>query len=106
MSNPILHADRACKDIPLDVFFPPSRQVRRVQQAQVICAGCPVRRQCAEWAAPLVEVQDLIDCVIAGVQVPIYHTSAKYQARRKAAVAELQDIAAGRDAVEAGTEAA
>ncbi|MEU1956790.1 WhiB family transcriptional regulator [Nocardia rhamnosiphila] len=106
MSDPILHADRACKDMPLDVFFPPSRQIRRVQQAQVICAGCPVRRRCAEWAAPLVEVQDLIDCVIAGVQVPIYHTSAKYQARRKAAVAELQDIAAGRDAVEAGTEAA
>ncbi|MEV0048482.1 WhiB family transcriptional regulator [Nocardia rhamnosiphila] len=100
MNDPIFCDDRACKNVPLDVFFPPPRRPRLVQQAQAICVGCPVRRQCAEWAAPLVEAQDLIDCVVAGVQVPIYHTTAVIKQRREAAVAELRGIAAGQEATD------
>jgi hypothetical protein len=35
--------------------------------------------------------------VVAGVLVPIYHTSASYTARRREAAEQLRVIAAGRD---------
>ena len=45
--------DRACKDAPLDVFFPighGSAQLGAITRAKEICAGCPVRSACLEWS--------------------------------------------------------
>lgn len=43
-----------CRDMDAEVFFPvaeagPVRE-GQVAQAKVICAGCPVRAQCLDWA--------------------------------------------------------
>ena len=94
----------ACVGAPDEVFFPDHtlpRAVRRraLERAQAFCAGCPLRRQCAEFAAPLVESRDLVDCVVAGVLVPIYHTNTSYTARRREAAEQLRAIAAGDDSV-------
>lgn len=40
----------ACKDTPTEVFFPPRGDPAGVAEAQKVCAGCPVRRECYEYA--------------------------------------------------------
>ncbi|WP_280406612.1 WhiB family transcriptional regulator [Nocardia carnea] len=92
----------ACADVADELFFPasdqpPAVQKRVVTRAQAICAGCPIRRQCAEFSAPLVESRLLADCVVAGVRVPADYSTTTYKAMRKAVAAQLRDIAAGRD---------
>lgn len=44
-------ADARCAQVDPEVFFP--KPGGRYQDAQRICAACPVRQQCAEYAAEL-----------------------------------------------------
>jgi WhiB family redox-sensing transcriptional regulator len=50
MNNP----DLPCREHPISVFFPKgkneSRPAGAYQKAQAICAGCPVRQACLEYA--------------------------------------------------------
>jgi WhiB family transcriptional regulator, redox-sensing transcriptional regulator len=51
---PVL-ASAACKGADPDLFFAPDAErvtdrQRRVAQAKAICAGCPVRAACLDWA--------------------------------------------------------
>ncbi|HEX2848975.1 MAG TPA: WhiB family transcriptional regulator [Acidimicrobiales bacterium] len=41
-------ADAACRDTETDIFFPASES--DAGPALAICAVCPVREQCLEWA--------------------------------------------------------
>ena len=41
-------ARAACRDSDVSVFFPSSEEEAAVPKA--ICAGCPVREECLEWA--------------------------------------------------------
>lgn len=102
MSHMIRRPGPACADVSDEVFFPdrdlpPAVQKQLVRQAQAICAGCPLRRQCAANAAPLIETRELNDCVVAGVRVPADYSNTTYKAMRTEAAAQLRDIAAGRD---------
>lgn len=38
----------ACRDLPLAMFFPERGQPGR--EAKAVCARCPVRRECREYA--------------------------------------------------------
>jgi WhiB family redox-sensing transcriptional regulator len=43
----------ACAKTNPDLFFPPrgvGRRSKHAQAAKEICAGCPVRRDCLQWA--------------------------------------------------------
>jgi WhiB family redox-sensing transcriptional regulator len=40
--------DAACRDADTDIFFPPSDA--HADAAKAICAGCPVREACLEFA--------------------------------------------------------
>ena len=44
----------ACRSADPELFFPLSgsgKALEQIAEAKVICAGCPVRRQCLEFAA-------------------------------------------------------
>lgn len=41
--------DAACKGEPIATFFPRSR--KDVKRAKALCARCPVRQKCAEYAS-------------------------------------------------------
>lgn len=47
VSLPLL-ADAACTEYPTDLFFPPSGTDGR--EAKQICAECPSRAACLDWA--------------------------------------------------------
>lgn len=46
----------ACREVDSDVFFPPvdvestAERLSREAAAKEICAACPVRTECLEWA--------------------------------------------------------
>jgi WhiB family redox-sensing transcriptional regulator len=40
--------DAACRDVNPEIFFPISSKVDPL--ALIICSGCPVRRQCGDYA--------------------------------------------------------
>lgn len=40
--------DAACRDVPTDVFFPVSES--QSDAAKAICAACPAREECLEYA--------------------------------------------------------
>jgi WhiB family redox-sensing transcriptional regulator len=42
----------ACRSAEPDLFFPVSGRgwTRQVEQAKALCGGCPVRRQCLQYA--------------------------------------------------------
>lgn len=42
--------DAACRDVPVDVFFPPPMGPASYDAAKVICTSCPVRRDCLAFA--------------------------------------------------------
>lgn len=47
--TPATFLDRAaCRGLPPEMFFHSSRIVNRA--AKAVCAGCPVRDECLEWA--------------------------------------------------------
>lgn len=39
---------RACNGIDPEVFFPPTREYEH--EAKMICAECPARAECLDWA--------------------------------------------------------
>ena len=43
-------ADALCAEIPGDVFFPDETGGAAVRAAKRICAGCPVRAECLNFA--------------------------------------------------------
>lgn len=45
----------ACREADVDVWFPGPRERRKVAQARRVCAGCPVRVECLQWALALEE---------------------------------------------------
>lgn len=92
--DPAFSAKRACRTVPTNVFFPkPTNQVT-LGRARDVCGSCPVLRQCASWAGPLVEARLITEGVVAGVLAPAKQVK-RYATARKAAVAELAAIAAG-----------
>jgi WhiB family redox-sensing transcriptional regulator len=42
--------DAACKGKPLAWFVPDNESARSTAKAKEVCAACPVRQECAEWA--------------------------------------------------------
>lgn len=53
MTTAMWRASGACLDADPDLFFPISmagRAVEQIQRAKAICARCPVRAQCLEFA--------------------------------------------------------
>lgn len=48
VARPAWHAEAACVDEPLDVFFP--TRGASLARARAICATCPVRAQCLDEA--------------------------------------------------------
>ena len=102
-NDPIYRSDRGCAGMEQAVFFPTPGRTIVARQAQAICAHCPVLAQCAAWAAPLVERKDLVECVVAGVQVPAW--SARLDAFR-AAAGRLAEVAVLGRVTDADAEAA
>ncbi|CAM5507184.1 hypothetical protein GCM10010390_65200 [Streptomyces mordarskii] len=50
--------DAACRDEDADLFFPvgiSGRAIVQAEDAKAVCARCPVRRQCLEWATETVQ---------------------------------------------------
>lgn len=92
--DPAFSADRACKNVPVNVFFPRPTDLAALDRARETCASCPVLRQCASWAGPLVENRLITEAVVAGVLAPA-RLAKRYAAARAAAVEELAAIAAG-----------
>jgi WhiB family redox-sensing transcriptional regulator len=52
IARPAWQADAACRGVGAALFFPErGTDVRaRVPEAKAICAGCPVRQECLEYA--------------------------------------------------------
>lgn len=92
--DPAFSADRACNNVPVNVFFPDSTDLVTLDRARETCASCPVLRLCASWAGPLVENRLITEAVVAGVLAPPI-LGKRYAVARKAAVEELAAIAAG-----------
>jgi WhiB family redox-sensing transcriptional regulator len=42
--------EAACLDMDREIFFPIGEEGRQTLPAKVICAGCPVREFCLDWA--------------------------------------------------------
>lgn len=40
----------ACKDVPVEVFYPDSKQPEAYDEAKKICRSCPVEQLCLDWA--------------------------------------------------------
>lgn len=49
-------ANAACVGLPLEIFFGPSEGDYDPRQAKAICRGCPVRRECLDYAVSAEEV--------------------------------------------------
>lgn len=45
----------ACASQPTSLFFPERGAMAPVNEAKAICAGCPVKAECLEWALTLPE---------------------------------------------------
>lgn len=48
LRRPLWHAQAACRDEPVETFFPGRGDP--VKPAKAICVGCPVRSECLEAA--------------------------------------------------------
>ncbi len=48
--NPTWHKRAACRGIDVEVFYPPSEDDADAAEAKAICAECPVRQACLEYA--------------------------------------------------------
>nr|WP_232542234.1 WhiB family transcriptional regulator [Nocardia bovistercoris] len=70
MPDPTTFPDRACRGVPLDVFFPSRRKPDADARAKAICAGCPRLAACAAWAIPEVLAGRLSYSITAGVPMP------------------------------------
>lgn len=70
--DPASWAARSCKGVDQDVFFPKRTSNAAIAAAQDICEGCPLLRECAAYAAPLVRSGALTQAVTAAVLLPRY----------------------------------
>jgi WhiB family redox-sensing transcriptional regulator len=43
-------ARAACREMPVEAFFPPQSDKLGRAVALAVCARCPVRRECLDWA--------------------------------------------------------
>ena len=100
--DPVVFADRVCRTVAQDIFFPTGRQKRAIEKAKAYCRGCPRLSHCAEWAQPRAAAGALANCVIAAVHLPGLH---KGQAARDAAVVELAEFVADGAGVDVDDEA-
>lgn len=73
-------ADAACRDFETDIFFPSSDDAAAL--ALSICASCPVRAACLDWA--IATRQD------DGVWGGLTETARKRERRRRVAAAKRQ----------------
>ena len=48
--DPDWRKSAACASVDPELFFPPNGRSAEAKQAQMVCAGCPVRRECLEEA--------------------------------------------------------
>jgi len=56
-------ASAKCQGVPLDVMFPNCRghgSETAVAHAKAVCAGCPVRRECLEYALSFSGFEDMV----------------------------------------------
>jgi WhiB family redox-sensing transcriptional regulator len=52
--RPAWHAEAACLGEPVETFFPGPNAARdRLLRARQLCAGCPVRQECLDFALEL-----------------------------------------------------
>ncbi|MGH3615160.1 MAG: WhiB family transcriptional regulator, partial [Pseudonocardia sp.] len=69
----------ACRSVDVEVFFPAAvrgqEHERQVSIAKAVCAGCPVRAECLEWA-----LTHLSDGIAGGMTE---HERRAEQARRR-----------------------
>lgn len=66
----------ACRDHPdPDVFFPEVGEKSKREEAKLICRGCPVRRECGQYASERGPVHG----VWGGVKQPAAAAYAKYR---------------------------
>ncbi|WP_280336088.1 WhiB family transcriptional regulator [Nocardia wallacei] len=70
--DPASYADRSCKGVDQDVFFPHRASGAAIAYARGLCAGCPRLRECAAYAAPLARAGALTEGVMAAVLLPRY----------------------------------
>jgi len=52
------HNDAACREVGLEMFFDMDQLSAQAAQAKAICADCPVRAQCLEWALSFDYIDD------------------------------------------------
>lgn len=45
-----LYVNGNCKDMDPEKFMPSEKEVKKERAAKAICQGCPVRRECLEFA--------------------------------------------------------
>jgi WhiB family transcriptional regulator, redox-sensing transcriptional regulator len=59
LGRPLWMDDGACRDTPVDVFFPPKGvdMVAAMARAREVCDQCPVRQQCLEYAVSDPEIE-------------------------------------------------
>lgn len=50
MNNENWRSRAACRNVDPDLFFPAADDAKTIRAALEICEGCPVRRQCGEYA--------------------------------------------------------
>lgn len=70
LPDPTTFPDRACRGVPVTVFFPTRRRPDADEPAKAICARCPRLAECAAWAIPEVLAGRLSYSVTAGVRMP------------------------------------
>ena len=71
--------EAACKGVDTGIFFPTTDA--EAGPAKLICAGCPVRNECLEWA--LASRQE--DGVWGGLTKPERDSERRRRSRRRAA---------------------
>ncbi|WP_280393442.1 WhiB family transcriptional regulator [Nocardia wallacei] len=70
--DPASWADRSCRGIDQDTFFPKRANGAAIVFARDLCQGCPRLRECATYAAPLARDGALTEGLIATVLLPRY----------------------------------
>jgi WhiB family redox-sensing transcriptional regulator len=52
----------ACRDVDPDLFFPVGTAgltLVQIDEAKAVCAGCPVRERCLQWALDVGQVEGI-----------------------------------------------
>lgn len=54
---PAFYADAKCRSWDPDIFYPQTNSDRAWARAEAACNGCPVAKQCLDWAVATGETQ-------------------------------------------------